>query len=56
MNEPTYHLSHVVKSKNSEPEDLKARWTSYCSCSARIDEIQDVSITAILDALRIWTR
>ena len=22
MNEPTYHLSHVVKSKNAEPEDF----------------------------------
>ena len=50
MNEPTYHLSHVVKSKNSEPEDFTGPLdVILLLLSKNKIEIRDIQISVILE-------
>lgn len=50
MNEPTYHLSHVVKSKNSEPEDFSGPLdVILLLLSKNKIEIRDIQISVILE-------
>lgn len=50
MNEPTYHLSHVVKSKNAEPEDFSGPLdVILLLLSKNKIEIRDIQISVILD-------
>lgn len=49
MNQPTYHLSHVVKSKNSEPEDFTGPLdVILLLLSKNKIEIRDIQISVIL--------
>ncbi len=50
MNEPTYHLSHVVKSKNAEPEDFSGPLdVILLLLSKNKIEIRDIQISVILE-------
>ena len=50
MNEPTYHLSHVVKSKNAEPEDFSGPLDVILLLLSRNKiEIRDIQISVILE-------
>ena len=50
MNEPTYHLSHVVKSKNAEPEDFTGPLdVILLLLSKNKIEIRDIQISVILE-------
>ncbi len=50
MIEPTYHLSHVVKSKNSEPEDFSGPLdVILLLLSKNKIEIRDIQISVILE-------
>lgn len=50
MNEPTYHLSHVVKSKNAEPEDFSGPLdVILLLLSKNKIEIRDIQIAVILE-------
>ncbi len=50
MNEPTYHLSHVVRSKNSEPEDFSGPLdVILLLLSKNKIEIRDIQIAVILE-------
>lgn len=50
MNEPTYHLSHVVKTKNSEPEDFSGPLdVILLLLSKNKIEIRDIQISVILE-------
>ena len=50
MNEPTYHLSHVVKSKNAEPEDFSGPLdVILLLLSNNKIEIRDIQISVILE-------
>ena len=50
MVEPTYHLSHVVKSKNSEPEDFSGPLdVILLLLSKNKIEIRDIQISVILE-------
>lgn len=50
MNEPTYHLSHVVKSKNDEPEDFTGPLdVILLLLSKNKIEIRDIQISLILE-------
>ena len=50
MNEPTYHLSHVVKSRNSEPEDFSGPLdVILLLLSKNKIEIRDIQISVILE-------
>lgn len=49
MNEPTYHLSHVVKAKNAEPEDFNGPLdVILLLLSKNKIEIRDIQISVIL--------
>lgn len=50
MNEPTYHLSHVVKSKDAEPEDFTGPLdVILLLLSKNKIEIRDIQISVILE-------
>lgn len=50
MSEPTYHLSHVVKSKNAEPEDFSGPLdVILLLLSKNKIEIRDIQISIILE-------
>ena len=50
MNEPTYHLQHVVKSKNAEPEDFSGPLdVILLLLSKNKIEIRDIQISVILE-------
>lgn len=50
MNEPTYHLSHVVKSKNAEPEDFSGPLDVILLLLGKNKiEIRDIQISVILE-------
>lgn len=50
MNEPTYHLTHVVKSKDSEPEDFTGPLdVILLLLSKNKIEIRDIQISVILE-------
>lgn len=50
MNEPTYHLSHVVRSKNAEPEDFSGPLdVILLLLSKNKIEIRDIQISVILE-------
>lgn len=50
MNEPTYHLDHVVKSKNAEPEDFSGPLdVILLLLSKNKIEIRDIQISVILE-------